>query len=148
MSFRRLAVLGLGKVGLLAAELLTDAGFEVLAIDAREIGPSAFKAVVADVSDPSSLGKALKGQEAVLSCLPYCLNNSVASAAHTLGLHYFDLTEDVSGLPLIAIPGIKLEPGRYRPASGLAGAQRRPDRMLAARSSLALVGDSRARSEV
>lgn len=50
------------------------------------------------------------------------------------------------GLPHIAMPGIKLEPGRYRPASGLAGAQRRPGQMLVARSSLGLAVDSRARS--
>jgi hypothetical protein len=52
------------------------------------------------------------------------------------------------GLPLVAIPGIKLEPGRYRPASGLAGAKRRRDWMLAARSSLEPVADSRAMSAV
>jgi saccharopine dehydrogenase-like NADP-dependent oxidoreductase len=32
----------------------------------------------------------------VLSCLPYHLNKNVASAAHPLGIHYFDLTEDVA----------------------------------------------------
>ena len=31
----------------------------------------------------------------MLSCLPYHLNKSVSSAAHALGVHYFDLTEDV-----------------------------------------------------
>jgi saccharopine dehydrogenase (NAD+, L-lysine-forming) len=30
-----------------------------------------------------------------LSCLPYALNKDVASLAHALGIHYFDLTEDV-----------------------------------------------------
>lgn len=49
-------------------------------------------------------------------------------------------------LPLIAIPGIKLEPGRHRPASELAGAQRRPVQMLAARSSLGRADGSRARN--
>jgi hypothetical protein len=37
------------------------------------------------------------------------------------------------GLPLGQIPDTKLESGRDRPASGLAGAERRADRMLAAR---------------
>jgi hypothetical protein len=55
-------------------------------------------------------------------------------------------TVRAAGLPLIAIPGIKLEPGRYRPASGLAGAQRRTGRMLMARSSPGLAVGSRARS--
>jgi saccharopine dehydrogenase-like NADP-dependent oxidoreductase len=31
----------------------------------------------------------------VVSCLPYNLNLPVAKAAHKLGIHYFDLTEDV-----------------------------------------------------
>jgi hypothetical protein len=48
-----------------------------------------------------------------------------------------------TGLPLVAIPGIKLESGRHRPASDLAGAQRRRDRMLTARSSPGPVVDSR-----
>ena len=37
----------------------------------------------------------LKPYQAVLSCLPYALNKGVSSAAHALGMHYFDLTEDV-----------------------------------------------------
>lgn len=53
-----------------------------------------------------------------------------------------------AGLPLIAIPGIKLEPDRYRPASGLAGAERRPGRMLVARPYPEPAVDSRARSAV
>ena len=35
------------------------------------------------------------------------------------------------GLPHIAAPGIRLESGRYWPASGLAGAQRRAEQMPA-----------------
>ena len=35
MSIDRIAILGLGKVGHLAAELLHGAGFKVTAIDAR-----------------------------------------------------------------------------------------------------------------
>ncbi len=31
----------------------------------------------------------------MLSCLPYAFNKAVAAAAHALGIHYFDLTEDV-----------------------------------------------------
>ena len=50
------------------------------------------------------------------------------------------------GLPQGAIPVSKLEPGPQEPALGLAGAQRRPDRRLAARPFLARAGDSRVRS--
>ena len=38
----------------------------------------------------------LAGVQAVLSCLPYHLNRQIAEVAHELGIHYFDLTEDVA----------------------------------------------------
>lgn len=93
MSFNKVAVLGLGKVGHLAAELLAEAGFSVTGIDARAVAGCPFPTVVADLT--GDLRAVLAGQEAVLSCLPYHLNKGVSSAAHALGLHYFDLTEDV-----------------------------------------------------
>lgn len=94
MSFNKIAVLGLGKVGHLAAELLQEAGLEVTGIDARALTlPIPSKQV--DLSDLAALKAALTGQEAVLSCLPYHLNIGVSTIAHELGLHYFDLTEDV-----------------------------------------------------
>jgi len=37
------------------------------------------------------------------------------------------MSGDVTGLPHVAIPRITLESGRSWPASGLAGAQRRPE---------------------
>jgi saccharopine dehydrogenase (NAD+, L-lysine-forming) len=48
-----------------------------------------------DVTDAAALQTALGSQQAVLSCLPYALNKNVATIAHQLGIHYFDLTEDV-----------------------------------------------------
>lgn len=95
MSFERVAVLGLGKVGHLAAELLVDAGFAVTGVDARGLEGAPFPVQVADLADEAALRAALDGQQAVLSCLPYHLNMQLASVAHGLGLHYFDLTEDV-----------------------------------------------------
>ncbi len=93
MSFTKIAVLGLGKVGHLAAELLAQAGFEVTGVDARDVPGCPFPVKIADLT--GDLGQVLAGQEAVLSCLPYHLNKGVSSAAHHLGIHYFDLTEDV-----------------------------------------------------
>jgi saccharopine dehydrogenase-like NADP-dependent oxidoreductase len=95
MSFSKVAVLGLGKVGHLAAELLAEAGFAVTGIDARETGGAPFATRKADLVNAGGLQEVLRGQEAVLSCLPYHLNKGVSSAAHALGIHYFDLTEDV-----------------------------------------------------
>ena len=94
MSFNRIAVLGLGKVGHLAAELLASSGFTVTGIDARETSAD-FATKTVDLGNPEALRAALAGQEAVLSCLPYHLNIGVSTVAHALGLHYFDLTEDV-----------------------------------------------------
>jgi len=96
MAFDRIAVLGLGKVDKLAAELLQDAGFEVVGFDNREhLTPPPLPVERQDVASPETLGEILKPFDGVLSCLPYHLNLSVASTAHHLGLHYFDLTEDV-----------------------------------------------------
>jgi saccharopine dehydrogenase-like NADP-dependent oxidoreductase len=94
MAFTNIAVLGLGKVGHLAAELLAEAGFRVTGVDARAVAGCAFPVKVTDLS--GDLDAVLAGQEAVLSCLPYHLNIGVSTAAHRLGLHYFDLTEDVA----------------------------------------------------
>ena len=96
MPFRKIAVLGLGKVGALAATLLHETDFDVTGFDNRQrrrVLP--FDCRDLDVSSSEALGAALQDFEAVLSCLPYPLNKGVAATAHRLGLHYFDLTEDV-----------------------------------------------------
>ena len=93
--FTKIAVLGLGKVGRLAAELLSDAGFDVAGVDARPVPDARFPVRTVDLGDARATSEALSEREAVLSCLPYAFNKEVASAAHALGLHYFDLTEDV-----------------------------------------------------
>ena len=96
MAFDRVAVLGLGKVGLLAATLLHEAGFQVVGIDTRPPrAATPFPTRVADMSSPAVVRGELGDAQAVLSCLPYHLNLGLAEVAHTLGLHYFDLTEDV-----------------------------------------------------
>lgn len=93
---KTIAVLGLGKVGTLAAELLHESGFVVTGFDAvahpRDL-PFAIKTI--SVADPQALTAALASVDGVLSCLPYHLNTAVAKAAHAAGIHYFDLTEDV-----------------------------------------------------
>ncbi|MCP3987443.1 MAG: L-lysine dehydrogenase, partial [Actinomycetia bacterium] len=96
-AIERVAVLGLGKVGLLAAELLHDSGFSVLAYDQRSASKevSRFERRSVDVADLAALRPELEQVDAVLSCLPYSLNAGVAETAHGLGIHYFDLTEDV-----------------------------------------------------
>ncbi len=92
---QKIAVLGLGKVGTLASELLHESGFSVTGFDNHTAADLPFETRRIDVSDTDALKTALTGFDAVLSCLPYFLNIGVANTAHDLGMHYFDLTEDV-----------------------------------------------------
>ncbi len=96
MSFNNIAVLGLGKVGTLAARLLHDTGFNVTGFDQhspREALPFALSN--ADITSAGVLAAEFAKVDAILSCLPFHLNIAVATAAHKAGIHYFDLTEDV-----------------------------------------------------
>ena len=76
--FTKIAVLGLGKVGRLAAELLSDAGFDVAGVDARPFPDAPFPVHAVDLGDARAMSAALAGREAVLSCLPYAFNKEVA----------------------------------------------------------------------
>ncbi len=96
MSFEKIAVLGLGKVGKLAAKLLHESGFAVTGYDVRTPREELpFSVKNTDLASPEALAGEFTQVEAVLSCLPYHLNVGVATAAHAAGIHYFDLTEDV-----------------------------------------------------
>ena len=120
MSFERVAVLGLGKVGLLAATLLHEAGFQVVGVDTRPPrSATPFPTRVADMSSASEVEAALGDSQAVLSCLPYHLNLGLAEVAHALGLHYFDLTEDVPTTKAIIQMSETVE-GVMAPQCGLA----------------------------
>ena len=88
-------VLGLGKVGFLVATLLHETGFRVTGADLREAVGLPFSTVRLDLNEPGELKERVRGYDAVVSCLPYNFNTVVASAANELGIHYFDLTEDV-----------------------------------------------------
>ncbi|MBR9862693.1 MAG: L-lysine dehydrogenase [Rhodobacteraceae bacterium] len=93
---KKIAVLGLGKIGTLAAELLHDAGFTVIAHDLRtEKQTLPFEVRTTDVQDDAAIKTAFSEVDAVLSCLPYNLNAKLARAALAANIHYFDLTEDV-----------------------------------------------------
>jgi saccharopine dehydrogenase-like NADP-dependent oxidoreductase len=92
----RIAVVGLGNVGRLIADMLIERGFEVRGADADEGRAAGERASVFDVTDPAALGELFAGVDAAISCLPYYLNAVVATAAHSAGVHYLDLTEDVA----------------------------------------------------
>jgi len=112
-------VVGLGKVGRLVGALLGAGGIGVEGVDVAPPPDPPFPARVADCADPAALERALAGADAVVSCLPYHLNTGVAGVAHRLGLHYFDLTEDVA--TTTAIRALAREaPGVMAPQCGLA----------------------------
>ena len=96
MPLQKIAVLGLGKVGTLAAKLLHQGGFEVTGFDSRSPRETLpFAVETADVGSDEGVKAVTRGYDAVLSCLPYRINKRIAAAAHAQGMHYFDLTEDV-----------------------------------------------------
>ncbi|MEM6986437.1 MAG: saccharopine dehydrogenase C-terminal domain-containing protein [Pseudomonadota bacterium] len=117
---KRIAVLGLGKIGQLASEMLHASGFDVHGYDLKPPGASLpFPVDALDSADAGDLGAALGKADAVLSCLPYHANLAVAEAAHAAGIHYFDLTEDVPTTDAIAAQS-QTASGLMAPQCGLA----------------------------
>jgi len=96
--FGKVIILGLGGVGGLVAAMLRDLGADVLGVDARAdvSPPDGIRSETADLADPAQLRSCMAGHDAVVSCLPYQLTLAAAEAAHEVGLHYFDPTEDVA----------------------------------------------------
>jgi saccharopine dehydrogenase-like NADP-dependent oxidoreductase len=102
----RVLMLGAGKVGSLIACLLSETGDYRLYVGdsdkdavrrAEELACRNLTAHNIDALDRMALESFLKSEpiDAVVSCLPYYCNFTVAEMAHKFGLHYFDLTEDV-----------------------------------------------------
>lgn len=109
MGTKKVAVLGSGKIGKLVAYLLgsTDDYRVRLADVSLKTAEAALKlgtggtlknaeAAVADFTSEADLKKVLKGEDYVLSCAPFHCNTLIARVAKELGVHYFDLTEDVA----------------------------------------------------
>jgi len=94
-NIERVLVVGLGKVGSLVGTILHENGFSVRGLDAVDRSGMPFETGRGDVTDESVLAHPLGDADAVVSCLPYHLNLTIAKAAHARGVHYFDLTEDV-----------------------------------------------------
>jgi saccharopine dehydrogenase (NAD+, L-lysine-forming) len=119
-EIKRVAVLGLGKVGTLAAVLLHETGLEVTGFDvAVPEDALPFRVERKSAASQDEVEALCGGFDAILSCLPYHLNVGVATAAHRLGLHYFDLTEDVPTTKAI-LEMSKTSTGVMAPQCGLA----------------------------
>jgi saccharopine dehydrogenase-like NADP-dependent oxidoreductase len=127
---KRILMLGAGKVGSLIACLLSETGdYRLYVGDSdeeaiRRIQKSACANLTVhmmDVMNRATLERFLESHvvDAVVSCLPYYCNLTVAEMALKFGLHYFDLTEDVEVARHIAriSPGAKTA---FVPQCGLA----------------------------
>ena len=91
-------MLGLGKVGSLLGVLLHKK-FSVTGLDQKKPHYDyqlPFKVITGNVTDTDFMKKTMANFDAVVSALPYFLNKDIATLAHQLGKHYFDLTEDVA----------------------------------------------------
>ncbi len=94
---KKIAVLGLGKVGTLVAILL-NRKFQVVGVDKREPHYHMnlpFQAEKGDVTSDEYIKELFGKVDAVVSALPYYLNKRVSELAYQCKTHYFDLTEDV-----------------------------------------------------
>lgn len=96
---KKVTILGAGKIGFAMAVLLQAAGGYQLRI--ADQSKTQLKAVAAlgietvQIGKSGDLSEAVKGQFAVLNALPFHMAIEVATLAAKLGVHYFDLTEDV-----------------------------------------------------
>jgi saccharopine dehydrogenase-like NADP-dependent oxidoreductase len=123
----KILLLGAGKIGAAVAELLAGSGdFEVAVVDKTRallrdvrLHGGAVERIAADVEDRAAVRRLMRGQDAVVSALPFYLNVHVAEEARARAIHYFDLTEDVETTRAIA----KLARGArsaFMPQCGLA----------------------------
>lgn len=124
----KVLVLGAGKVGKSVAELLLACGRGAYAVTIadRDAGslkeasdnlaslrskvkfPVEFTSRTVDVTDAAAVRALLRGHDYVVCMLPFNFVKGIAEAANELGVHYFDVTEDVEttdAVKAIAVSG-------------------------------------------
>src|SRR5438105_11649634 len=101
LKFEKVLVLGAGKVGATIADMIAE--YHRIPVTLADHRTEIQKAddplvtgVVVDVEDEAALAKVLSSHPVVINALPFFLAAKVATLAARLGVHYFDLTEDVS----------------------------------------------------
>jgi len=102
----QVVVLGAGKIGRAIAVMLHDSSdYRVSLVDndARRLDglPRAIAVRAGDPTEPGTCAALLAGADAVLNALPFHAAVAVATVATRLGVHYFDLTEDVAATQAI-----------------------------------------------
>ncbi|WP_043330212.1 saccharopine dehydrogenase family protein [Curvibacter gracilis] len=106
---RSVLVLGAGKVGSTIADMVAEAHqIPVTLADqhpaiqpATQPDDALVQHLQLDVRNPAALAAALAQHPVVINALPYFLAQTVAPQAARLGVHYFDLTEDVAATQAI-----------------------------------------------
>jgi len=100
---RKICVVGAGRIGEAIGDLLLASGD--YAVELVDHDPGVLERIPprehlrtqrADVTDPLSLDRVLKGADATVSALPWQLTLPLAEAAARAKVAYFDLTEDVA----------------------------------------------------
>ncbi len=99
----KIALVGAGLIGQSIAHLLRETGdYDVVAFDRDTHALALLEAQgIATRCVESASALALHGFDAVVNALPYYEAVNVATAAKAAGVHYFDLTEDVSATQAI-----------------------------------------------
>ncbi|MCB9948179.1 MAG: saccharopine dehydrogenase NADP-binding domain-containing protein [Rhodospirillaceae bacterium] len=102
MARTKVFLVGAGKIGRAIAAFLTHSGdYAVTVGDSNAaalpaLGGHCAGTVHLDVHDRRALELALAGHDIVVNAAPFTLTVAIAGAAHAVGAHYFDLTEDVA----------------------------------------------------
>ncbi|MDR3511297.1 MAG: saccharopine dehydrogenase family protein [Caulobacteraceae bacterium] len=123
---KSILLIGAGKIGSMAAELLARSGdYRVTLADrsAEQLAGApklaAVETLVLDVGDEAALAQALAGKFAVLSAAPYQLTAAIARGAAKAKVHYLDLTEDVASTRIVKALAAEAETV-FAPQCGLA----------------------------
>lgn len=119
-----IALIGAGKIGKLAAELIAQQ-YDVSVHDLDDSRGADFrtgKAVwggAVDTRNADDLKRVIEGKDLVVSCCPYFCNEDIARAVRELGTSYCDLAEDIkTGMAIEQIA--EGATGRFIPHCGLA----------------------------
>ena len=105
---QQILLLGSGKIGAIITQLLsTSKDYHLTVADFNEENLARLPSneyvtkLVLDVTDQAALEQAMQGKFAALSACPFDITKYVAQAAAAMGVHYFDLTEDVACTNLV-----------------------------------------------
>jgi len=122
---RKVLILGAGKIGGAIVDMLHASGdYELTLADSnpvflRQAGGRKARTEAVDLGNAKALARIVKGQQSVVSALPFFLNPAVAEACGRAGVNYFDLTEDVATTRAVRAVA-KKSSAAFAPQCGLA----------------------------